>query len=68
MYVSPNKRSNTKAGPGAEFVTVTQRVQRLGPTGTAVFDAFTNEPVLETKRYRVRADVLQGIDEDSDML
>ena len=64
MFISPQKRT---AGPG-EFVTVTQRVQRLGPSGTAVFDAFTNEPVLETKRYRVRADVLQGIDEDSDML
>jgi hypothetical protein len=68
MFISPNKRPNTTAGPGAKFVTVTQRVQRVGPTGTAVFDAFTNEPVLETKRYRVRADVLQGIDEDSDML
>jgi hypothetical protein len=65
MYVSPRKYTSS---PGSEFVTVTQRVQRLGPSGTAIFDAFTNEPVLETRRYRVRADVLQGIDEDSDML
>ncbi|KAI9462786.1 hypothetical protein BJY52DRAFT_1255141 [Lactarius psammicola] len=63
MLVPQHK--HTTAGPG--FVTVTQRVQKLGPSGTAMFDAFTNEPVLETKRYRVRADVLQGIDEDSDM-
>ncbi|KAF8268322.1 hypothetical protein EI94DRAFT_1186306 [Lactarius quietus] len=67
MYLSPNKYSSSP-GSGVEFVTVTQRVPRLGPSGTAVFDAFTNEPVLETKRYRVRADVLRGIDEDSDML
>jgi hypothetical protein len=65
MFISPRKYTSS---PGAEFVTVTQRVQRVGPSGTAVFDAFTNEPVLETRRYRVRADVLQGIDEDSDML
>lgn len=63
MFVSPQKYSNTGGG----FVTVTQRVQKLGPSGTAVFNAYTNEPVVETKRYRVRADVLQGIDEDSDM-
>ncbi|KAI9444152.1 hypothetical protein H4582DRAFT_1066065 [Lactarius indigo] len=63
MFVSPRKYSNT----GGEFVTVTQRIQKLGPSGTAVFDAYTNEPVVETKRYRVRADILQGIDEDSDM-
>ncbi|KAH9038529.1 hypothetical protein EDB85DRAFT_1932808 [Lactarius pseudohatsudake] len=62
MFVSPHKYSNTGG-----FVTVTQRVQKLGPSGTAVFNAYTNEPVVETKRYRVRADVLQGIDEDSDM-
>jgi hypothetical protein len=65
MYISPRKYTSS---PGSEFVTVTQRVQRLGPSGTAIFDAFTNEPVLETRRYRVRADVLQGIEEDSDML
>ncbi|KAH9059573.1 hypothetical protein EDB87DRAFT_766772 [Lactarius vividus] len=63
MFVSPHKYLNT----GGEFVTVMQRVQKLGPSGTAVFDAYTNEPVVETKRYRVRADVLQGINEDSDM-
>jgi hypothetical protein len=67
MYVSPRKYISSP-GSGGEFVTVTQRVQRLGPSGTAVFDAFTNEPVLETRRYRVRAEVLQGIDEDSNML
>ena len=67
MFISPHKFS-ASPGSGGEFVTVTQRVPRLGPSGTAVFDAFTNEPVLETRRYRVRADVLQGIDEDSDML
>jgi hypothetical protein len=67
MFISPHKYS-VSPGSGAEFVTVTQRVQRVGPSGTVVFDAFTNEPVLETRRYRVRADVLQGIDEDSDML
>ncbi|KAH9026289.1 hypothetical protein EDB83DRAFT_2319801 [Lactarius deliciosus] len=63
MFVSPHKYSSTGGG----FVTVTQRVQKLGPSGTAVFNAYTNEPVVETKHYRVRADVLQGIDEDSDM-
>ena len=68
MFIRQHKHSNTTAGPGSgAFVTVTQRVQKLGPSGTAMFDAFTNEPVLETKRYRVRADKLQGIDEDSDM-
>ncbi|KAH9174825.1 hypothetical protein EDB89DRAFT_476271 [Lactarius sanguifluus] len=62
MFVSPRKYSNTGG-----FVTVTQRVQKLGPSGTAVFNAYTNEPVVETKHYRVRADVLQGMDGDSDM-
>lgn len=66
MFIPQHKHSNT-TGSRAEFVTVTQLVQKLGPSGTAVFDAFTNEPVLETKRYRVRADVLRGVDEDSDM-
>ena len=65
MYISPHKYIS---GRGGEYVTVTQRVQKLGPSGTVVFDGTTNEPVLETRRYRVRAEVLQGIDDDSDML
>ena len=65
MYISPRKYIS---GRGGEYVTVTQRVQKLGPSGTAMFDAFTNEPMLETRRYRVRAEVLQGIEDDSDML
>ena len=48
------------------FVVVAKRGPKLGPCGTVVIDHETGRDMLETRRYRVRADELQSIDEDGD--
>jgi hypothetical protein len=48
------------------FVVVAKRGPKLGPSGTVVIDHETGRDMVETKRYRVRADELQSIDGDGD--
>ncbi|KAI9456575.1 hypothetical protein F5148DRAFT_368044 [Russula earlei] len=58
--------SAAAASGDAAFVVVARRVPKLGPCGTMVMNHATGEQVMETKRYRVRADELQLVDEDGD--
>ena len=58
--------ANAAANLNGPFVLVAMRVPKLGPCGTLVIDHDTGMEMLETRRYRVRADELQSIDEDGD--
>ena len=58
--------ANAAANLNGPFVLVAKRVPKLGPCGTLVIDHDTGMEMLETRRYRVRADELQSIDEDGD--
>jgi hypothetical protein len=60
-----NKAAESEAGDD-QFVVVAMRVRKLGPCGTVVIDHETDEEMLVTKRYKVRAEELRSIDEDGD--
>jgi hypothetical protein len=65
---SSRQQNSTTASSETDrpFVVVAKRVPKLGPCGTMVIDHETGMEMLETRRYRVRADELQSIDEDGD--
>src|SRR6266850_2768404 len=56
----------TRSAPDRPFVVVAKRVPKLGPCGTMVIDHETGMQMVETRRYRVRADELESVDEDGD--
>jgi hypothetical protein len=70
QIVAPKSRQQNSTTASSEtdrpFVVVAKRVPKLGPCGTMVIDHETGMQMLETRRYRVRADELQSIDEDGD--
>ena len=66
----PHRQSGKKPIiPSADrsYVVVSKRAGKLGPCNTWVIDHQTGEQIMETVRYRVRADKLQRIDEDGDI-
>jgi len=62
----PQDNAAARFAPRGPFVVVAKRGPKLGPCGTVVIDHETGRDMLETTRYRVRADELQSIDEDGD--
>lgn len=66
--ITAQRRDEDPANTAAEenFVVVARRVPMLGPSGTVIIDHDTDEQMLVTKRYRVRAEELQSIDGDGD--
>lgn len=70
QIVAPTSRQQdcgaTRSAPDGPFVVVAKRVPKLGPCGTMVIDHETGMQMVETRRYRVRADELQSVDEDGD--
>jgi hypothetical protein len=72
QIVAPKSRQQdgaalaTRSAPDRPFVVVAKRVPKLGPCGTMVIDHETGMQMVETRRYRVRADELESVDEDGD--
>ena len=68
QIIAPQQCDEAAASEAGEeqFVVVARRVPKLGPCGTVVINHETDEEMLVTKRYRVRAEELQSIDEDGD--
>ena len=62
----PQDNAAARSAADGPFVVVAKRGPKLGPCGTVVIDHETGRDMLETRRYRVRADELQSIDEDGD--
>jgi hypothetical protein len=62
----PQDNAAARSAADGPFVVVAKRGPKLGPCGTVVIDHETGRDLLETRRYRVRADELQSIDEDGD--
>ena len=60
------KRLAASEAGDEEFVVVAMRVPKLGPCGTVVIDHKTDEEMLVTKHYKVRAEELRSIDGDGD--
>lgn len=70
QIVAPKSRQQdgaaTRSAPDRPFVVVAKRVPKLGPCGTMVIDHETGMQMVETRRYRVRAEELESVDEDGD--
>jgi len=62
----PQDNATARLAADGPFVVVAKRGPKLGPCGTVVIDHETGRDMVETRRYRVRADELQSIDGDGD--
>jgi len=62
----PQDHAAARFAADGPFVVVAKRGPKLGPSGTVVIDHETGRDMVETRRYRVRADELQSIDGDGD--